>query len=1404
MPTLYPWTRFWVPRGSTVAITPEGFLDDPSAFLGSATSPHTVALSTLLHIPCLILLGESQSGKTTDVHPYTTGQAPREEGQPIRLGFNLGAYGSSDTYLRQKVFAHPTFEAWRTGDHTLELFLDGFDDCLAQLPQLADIVVHELETVDRQRLHLRIVSRTSMWPADFETQLRELWPTDAVQVYELTRLRRIDVHQAAACEGWDADTFLQAIAAAGVGLLASSPVTLALLMRIYREQGTVPATQTDLYRDGCLELCKERRRQRHVDRVNRSTPDQRFITAARMAAYMVFGRRSSIWLGDSNVTPGDAMPLHYFLDGSETAHEHAFPITEQVLQDTLDTGLFGALAADRIGWVHPSYAHMLAAEYLTRHGLSVPQIRGLIEHRLAADWTVAPPLRQVAAWLAALNPEISHEIARADPDVLLESGILDLSARDRATVIDGLFARIEVEQAPDLDHRLYRHGRTLTHPQLAQQVRPYLTAPQRSPEVQRAALDLVETCRLNDLQTEVIDVVLDAQRAHGVRVRAAHVLDRLDDSPTVERLRPLVLDNGDDDPDHDLKGACVSVLWPQHLTLAELLGTLVSSRASQLGSYEWFLTSKFAQSLALDDLAPALAWLDRQMDLALTVAGLDRQPVEERPVAYLDKIEPALMLQAWQRLDSPGVLPIFTRLACKRLTERGSIVRGRHAPAFATAFATDDARRRTFLDALIPHLTEPILDEIWMARRAHPLVQPADLPWLIAQLQAAATLDTQRAIFWLISTNLDGLNDHQRADLADALRHPALAELAQLVEQAVHRWMAVQPQDHAEQPAVEATVPDAAADTVRTDIEALIQACEAGDTAQWWQIHAVLRRSGATPYLLRVRELEPDLTALPGWSLLDPALQHRVCLMAQQYLETQQPAVDVGDWIDDPSAAGYWALRLLHEQLPAAVAQIRSPTWDAWLPVVTAYPLDWNREDTEAYRALWDHIYAVAPEAWFVELHRLLTRPTYIGWAPDLVEWATNLKDPRMVAVFERSVQTPQIHPELLRLSLATLLDQHSALARSVAEALLVMPTPAENPERERAVVAAQVLLTHTDDAGWSTVWPAIQQDAAFGRQVLVSLLQRMDRTGISPIVQLTEDQLTDLYLWLAPYLDPGGQDAPPIGGRTRDLLEHWRNAIVTQLRQRGAAPALDRLATAFPDRRWLRTYALQAQQVMLEHSWHPISRDHLRGLITNAQARVVQSAAHLQEVVLESLQRFADELDEGTWPIQNLWNTGVPTTPKNEVHLSNNLAYHLTRDLAQRGIVVNREVEISPSRRGGLGDHVDIRVDAQTKRPGRDGDEKVSVMIEVKGSWHRDVRKAMKKQLVDQYLKGPGNRAGIYLVGWFACERWTNTGTARRRQAFRWGTIETLRQQLEEQAAELTTETRRIRAVVLDTSLQG
>ena len=127
--------------------------------------------------------------------------------------------------------------------------------------------------------------------------------------------------------------------------------------------------------------------------------------------------------------------------------------------------------------------------------------------------------------------------------------------------------------------------------------------------------------------------------------------------------------------------------------------------------------------------------------------------------------------------------------------------------------------------------------------------------------------------------------------------------------------------------------------------------------------------------------------------------------------------------------------------------------------------------------------------------------------------------------------------------------------------------------------------------------------------------------------------------------------------------------------------------------------------------------------------------------------------------------------------------------------------MEIRNGNGSGKGERTDIHVDVSVQSSRGKVRDRVSVIIEVKGCWHKERNTAMKTQLVDRYLKDNRCQHGMYLVGWFNCDQWDGED-GRRKKCPKYSTYKA-QEKFDAQAADLSQQGVRIKAFVMNTALR-
>jgi hypothetical protein len=585
---------------------------------------------------------------------------------------------------------------------------------------------------------------------------------------------------------------------------------------------------------------------------------------------------------------------------------------------------------------------------------------------------------------------------------------------------------------------------------------------------------------------------------------------------------------------------------------------------------------------------------------------------------------------------------------------------------------------------------------------------------------------------------------------------------------------------------------------------------EAGETDAWWVLNREMTlEPDSTHYSLEL-ELESDLTALPGWKDAHDDTKARIVQAAATYLLKGDPHAKTWlgtNTIHRPALAGYRAIRLLLTLGLAPGKELSAEVWQKWASTVLACPS--GASDDQPRQELVKLAYDRAPDEVIRTFTVLIDRENQQGSPTSIVWRLAHCWDDRLRAALLAKAQDTSLKPSCIADLLSPLLEQGTKEAENFARTLVPTPPPTEQVAREKALHAAQLLMLKMSDAAWGTVWPAIQSDAEFGRELIQRVSQHTHFTGegIPLFAQLNEDQLADLYTWLERQF-PHAEDPDRPPGISympgpRDNVVDFRDGLLRHLEARGtqeAVNAIRRIKSEFPDAWWLKWALHDAQNAMIRQMWSPPSPAELLELVRDPRRRFVASGEQLLQAVIESLQRAQNKLQNKDTPaVPFLWDE-VVYKPKSEARLSDWVKLHLDEDLRERRVFVGREVEIYRRAATGIGERTDIYVEVFSHSPPGGRAEKITVVIECKGCWNPDLDTAMKTQLRDKYLDEASCRHGLYLVGWFNCDKW-DPKDRRKGKAPRI-TIEEARGQFERQAAELCDGGFLVRAFVLDASL--
>ncbi|MCY1042766.1 NACHT domain-containing protein [Corallococcus sp. bb12-1] len=1366
-----PWQRFWIPRGEALALSDEGYLLDRQD-----AASKLVSLQALLSTHCVALLGEPGMGKTTTL---------RQERQSIqghcdRLGahllwHDLAAFGDEGR-LARVLFDGDVIAKWKKGDAPLYLVLDSFDECHLRIETLSKVLLHELRELPRERLFLFIACRPAHWPRSLEKQLRELWTDEAFAAVELAPLRRRDVEQLAQARHVDAAKFLQEVAQRNATALALRPVTLGFLLGAFK-QGRLPADRWTLYMEGCGLLAQENDESRvESGQQGRLGTDARLAVASRLAALTLLSNRDAIQLGPPDL---DAEASHGVRLGDATGGEEEeadgrrVPITEENLREALSTGLFGTGGPRLAVWAHRTYAEFLTALFLMRRKLPREQLASLFRHPEDAGQLIVPQLQEVAAWLASQDDDFREFLLETDPWVLLRSDALTASPLLRERLVDALLGTLTTGTSlgREMDARLDVHR--LAHPGLGEQLRRHLRSPSDEARVLTFALDIVGACAEHSLAPVCADIALDARFGASERLRAIQVLGELADEEAQARLLPLSSSEADGEERGRLREEALTLLWPRHVSTEQIIDM---ARAHPWNDYLGMrFQAAWEKHLPIPDLPKALR----------KIAAPAREGESGRHSLAYRELCTTLFQKAWQHLEVAEVFEAFCSAVWVQVTRREDVLPGARAEMGPLEGwnLRGEQERWLLIDGLATTRAAPG-DLRRLKEVRPPLFFPRDLHPLLQRALGASSPEEQSAWAELAAGFISGQDATLEAAINEATKqHPLIA----------HAFAEVLGRK-AENPPKE--------DPRLQRCEQLLLRIEGGEPGCWPKLVQLLSEPKARFDLFASDQY---------WNAVPGALQSRIAMAGATYIKLikppQEPWLRKGGPVPWEAWTGYAALMLLARVAPVQLDDLPTSVWGNWASLI----LTARHWESDTNHELRKHVVSLAtrhaPDTVKNSFRRKLAAEEFGPGAEPYLECLRLCWNDVLVSVALEAFNRPAL-TETLWLHLLWILIEHvPSEVQPQAEQRL---NAKQGTPQDLRIQIAQTLLWRAPRNTWERVWPLLHQDVVFGRAVMDALEQ-----GLPIAIHLntySPAQLADIYLWIERH---AGARAPRSGSRFLSVMNSGGDLHSIQgniegflLRQssRDACRALERLNHEVPGRKGLRIALIQAQESFRTEHWRPPGPRDLLALLGSPQARIVQSAAQLIDVVMESLGRLQVDLHGETPALEFLWNEWkeknepVRFRPKKENHLSDWIKRHLAQELSGRRIVVNREVEIRPTEPLRPGQRTDLLVQAMAAGP--DGREApISVIIEVKGCWNPDLWTAMREQLVERYLAENACQHGIYLVGWYACAHWDET----QAHPTEGGVItqDRARQCLEEQATELSRIKAQVRAFVLDAAFR-
>lgn len=1368
MDPTYNWKRFWYKRGDVDIITEQGYLTDPEPEYMFFHREKLKQLNELEENPCLILLGEPGIGKSDSMAKAAKSKQKLAGQSTSVIHQDLKPF-SSESSIYRNIFDLTEFKEWKESSNGLYLYLDSLDECLTNIKTLPEFLLEELKKLDLKRLHLRIACKSARWPIPFENKLARLWGSDNVQVYHLAPLRRCDVSCALDCEEIPSVEFLNKVDDFKAVPLAVSPITLKLLIKTYKARGEIAHSRKEIYESGCKELAKETKLESvTMPESFRLSEVEKFQIAARIAAITVFSRKHIISLDRDHFAQNSSyLYMTDFNSGSEKHLHEKIEVNRVSVSETLNTGLFISCGQNLFTWAHQCYSHFLAAYYLASSNITTNEILKLIILPNNPEPRIVDQLHQVAAWLACFDANIFSRISQIDSQVLLKSDLTQVDDAAKFHLVESIISQFENENIIDDDWSIqYDDYKGLKNNRLASQLKPYFLDNQTLFMTRRFLIDLVSSCQIQELYPELVKIALDQHSNYYLRIRASWCIARSSFESHKKQLLPLAMGLAGEDPEDELKGYGLQSVWPKHISAEQLFKLLDKPQCPNLiGGYRSFLDTDLAAHVKSKDLPYALSWVARQPYL------------EEVPPEF-KKLTKLIIAKAWKELGDDIVLSSFAETILKGLKKLNGFRYCLICENDDDYYKIEITKRHRLIEYILKNISKLEKHDVSLTDLFNfrdPIVIKDDIPWVLDQVIFTETKSRGFNIWINLLSELlkqfpyeypnETLTAYHQSilmketfkDLFDPI--PLCSTLAKKLKTNYYENLKPIRQRR--------KIKKADLLSAEQFFQLFFSHIENNSHSVWMNLAVHLKFDEQDVICKNSFSSHHEVELI--WSQVEESIKSKLIEQCEKCVLITEPKSE--EWFLENSyryeaLALYVSLQILSRVNPVFLNTLSSEVWAKCSPIILRSPFQGANKTSEIHENLILKAYQGSPDTFVSWLLKLLEHEDRENQNIYAIYRIENCFDEYLVDHLIKKIKTTDFSNNSLSQILSILFkSKHPKPFKFALELLNEKPVGSKDVDLHRIV--AKSLFKYGNENTWNTIWLNYFDNGDLGKELMTEIAQESSFELRSIPHRLSEIQLSNLFIWLEKCF-PSSEDPEVKTDRihrieSRESIKDFKSSVFNTLRSMGSKEAcrqIEKIIKVFPKYDWLRWQLVIAKRAMRIQAWEPIAPSNLIEITENKSKRIIRCEADLLDVIVESLERFESKMQHTVTPISFvLWNNNKGVfSPKLENKLSDLIKVFLIDDICNQKIVVNREVEIASAKDRGMGESLDVFIEAflpPSHEMNVDSVDKICAIIEVKGCWNRDVLTGLENQLFSKYLVKTGVKTGLYVVGYYFCDAW-------------------------------------------------
>ncbi|MBC1802177.1 NACHT domain-containing protein [Listeria booriae] len=1348
--------RYWYSEEQAAYFMEQSVLDDfmldTDKYMNNATIYKDIAW-----IPFLILLGEPGIGKSTELEKIRSNTTADKVYVDLSNCYN-------EENVVSNVFNNEQIETWKNNNSSMYLFLDSFDECQSRMPSIGILLIQEFQKLKafKERLFVRITSRSTEWPSFFLDDIKKAWypykqvnqVINEVQIFNLAPLQLVNVTEVLRDKKINVDKFVQEAERAKVIPFLLRPVTLNMLINIYDENERFPTDIFDLYFNGCQRLCGEINSKRTEKTGKLPLASQKsFIIASRIAAISIFTNRN-VFVLEQFCEDRNSIAISELANGSDYTLDESMQIEESDIRQVLETALFRSDGKKKYAWSHYSYAEFLAAYYILEMKLTDVQLETLLFENITVGVQSVNPLVETAVWVAAKNKNIRELLIENNPDIAIKSDLSHFSNVEKQLILENILLFLKEYKLDDFQLDLRSCISGLYFNNMEEILLKYIKDSQFNLLSRRQALLIYGYSgqEINEIIELLFGILNDPNENVLFKKECAMYIGQYGNANAKLDLRKFI--NDKKDFDFRLRGTILDILWPDLIETEEMLGYLMirENELELYGAYELFIT-KIEESTMEEELDVYVKWLSQ----------LNNDLFKSRRTDKLISRIRELLFNNYQESMQMVCKTIFNELT-KNVPS--SYERSRNFYLSLNSLEAISFWKNMMLIA--PDL-ERFSNLIKYFRDSSE--NKEIIMYLINEYDYGVQFNKGyilKLVFMLFHYSLDSSVYEAifRLMKKDEVAHRELDYYFEAIKlesdrakdgRTLIRWARENKEESRESNKANMEMKECKNEldkfSLNRDTQFLFNA---------------LRIMAFDKYGNTKNTWESKIDETDIWKLLDKETENLIIEGMKIYLEN---VVEIECAKNETSVTYeqllvFKILSYLWDNQKDILFELTLEKWMIFLPCIIKYPYSTGSEMEHKAIELIAVIHLKASNMIIRELIIQVEKENIDSDYLSILRLATRIWDEEWTEQIIDKYRTEKLTAKSFKYTLGNVPDAQMPSFNCFLLEIAQNINQASPYKMELLVNSVGTVLNNFKNEYWKLLWKHMNVDHDFGKEIIKELASCRRQEWIS----LTDEDVAELYKYtLVEY--PEEDDPKHSGGvahfvSPRDEIGEFRNGLITILREKGTKLSYQMLleiSQANPEKVWLKYSLNIARDNARRKIWQPVSTNELLQLVHSNKSTLINSEEELMALIKRLLDDLQFKLQCENPQVQFLWNEqknengSKVYTPKTENEFSDYVCQFLRERLDDKGIVANREVEIRRSGGSVSGERPDIIISAISQRQ-NEPYKPIELIIEVKGNWNKDLMIAMEEQLINRYLESNPNSCGLYLVGWFNSVKWDMT----------------------------------------------